>query len=323
MNFSDLIHNWLAHAHDSFLSVGNWGRGHIATTTMVLRRALFFNVVALFLGLIFESIGFRMSWERFGSLGHFLVALAGTLSASLWLYTWVRIWVLIETTVKTNEAVKALVREVSRPLPSSPIELPILLDQVLANRILQGVMSGLAAVSFGSMYAGFIPVYTNLAGFLVTVTAGFMIAFGTYNPTATGATAIRRWLVPIAIIVIVFNTALCVWSFSEGRNANLVKVAQAARVDALQAEKAGIINTATARPDHKYDQDEIKRIDEIDQEIRETKLPILRKVGETRTWPNPLEWLTNSGWVGLLVLGIVVILIGFLIWPKSSSHASH
>jgi len=284
----------------------------------------------MFLGLLIESISFSFGWTGWlMSFGHFLVALAGTLSAGLWLYTWVRIWVLVEASVKANETAKAVVHEVTRPLPSSPIELPLLLDQVLANRILQGVMSGLAAVAFGSMYAGFFPVYTSLAGLFVSITAVFVIAFAMYNPTTTASTAIRKWLVPVAVIVIVINTALCVFSYdaerfytlrdAENRSGEVVTTAEVSRINMLQQKRARIVQAATNRGAIEYSAGEQELLNQIDQEIRDTRFPMLRKASGVSGFSMPRMNGKNT-----VKLAIVLAVLAFAIpWRGRKASAGH
>lgn len=318
MNFTDIVHRWLAQTHNFFLTISEWSLDQIDRTVDLLVKALFVNIVMMAFGLILEAIGFRADWSPLLSLGHFLVAFAGALSAGLWLYTWTRVWVLVQAAVKANEVTSTVVREVSRPLPNTPIAIPQLITQELADRTLQGVMAGLAGVAFGSMYAGFFPVYTNLAAFLVIITAGFVVGFATYNPAAKASATLRKWLVPIALGVIVINTALCIFPYdaerftrlsnAEGRSGRPVIAAQEKMIDALQQERVNIITKAATGTGHRLTPDDQKQLEEISDQIQDIRYPLLKQIGGFATPSLPrmnkknLTTLMLLAFVGGLVL---------------------
>ncbi|OGE81776.1 MAG: hypothetical protein A2720_00075 [Candidatus Doudnabacteria bacterium RIFCSPHIGHO2_01_FULL_46_24] len=232
-----LLPEWL---RNLFLGVGNWTREHIHETVHVLFRALILNVGLLGLGLLLARVGFAGDWLWLIGTGRFLTALAGMLAAILWLYMYVRLWVLAQAGIVGDTALIESVKQVSRPLPDKPIELPEIFTQARADKALRAVMSGLAAVAAGSAYASLVPVFTNLSLFFALVTLAFATAFAIWpSPEQNPRPVARKWLmVPLAIMVI------CTVSFFrpfDGRRNLRVNYAEGeARLSTAEYEAAGI-----------------------------------------------------------------------------------
>ncbi|MDP4001376.1 MAG: hypothetical protein Q8P83_04010 [bacterium] len=230
---------------NAFLAVAEWADEHIHNTVVMLSNALWVNMGLLGLGLAIEWLAYNVTgWIWLLGFGRGIASLAGAIAAALWLFVFIRIWVLTEAAVIGNQVLSGTTREVSRPLPSRPVEIPEFLDQVLADRILRGVMSGLAVVALGSAYAAFVPVYTNLSAFFVAITLTFGIAFTLYEQTVLAGVSesgkAKRWIRFGTIVVLAIITVGFFYPYDSQRFYKLREAEGRATLSASTSEARGI-----------------------------------------------------------------------------------
>ena len=323
MNFSNLL-LWLPeNVLNILLNVSAWGRDHIDRTVRNLRRVLFVNIVLLGAGLLLARAGAT-------NFGPFLVAFAGALSMFLWLYIWIRIAVLAEAGVLGNKLASAAIREASRPLPSTPIEIPEILDDALANKILRATMAGLAAIAGASAYASIIPVYRNLTLFLTCITVVFFVAFLSYGKTIVeGKGWGRSILTGVGVAILLFNTFAFLfptytgslgryYSAQDGRKSKVMNAVSDAEMSAGDLEAQGVVKL------HAQREDLLKKYPDLSEQEMADLAKLNRRIADVQAGkllePEPtnekqlVDYLSRWDGRGLAVSAFwALVLVGFMV----------
>ncbi|OGE77760.1 MAG: hypothetical protein A2751_01755 [Candidatus Doudnabacteria bacterium RIFCSPHIGHO2_01_FULL_46_14] len=178
MNFTHIL-LWLPRVlRNGGLHAARFGQVHIAKTIFTLLVGLFFSIVVLGSGVLIARLGYGINWPSLITAGNFITAFSGMVAGGWFIYSFTRIGTFAEEIVIGNSVGHQLVHEITRPLPSTPAQLPIVVTQEMANQIMRIAATVFAVLTAMSIVASVFPVYRNLTWLMVGV---MIIMFGGFR----------------------------------------------------------------------------------------------------------------------------------------------
>jgi hypothetical protein len=201
------------HLRNATLELVRWNKNQLAQIANALLVFVVLTVLLTAIGIFWAKMAYNpntpFDFQNGGvAFGELLIGLAGAISGFLWLYIMVRVGIVTGVATAISGAVPPIVKQVSRPLPSTPIELPTVITTKQSEKFLRFVMAVFAALSGASAYAVVFPVYTNVTGYLAVVTLSFFIIYG-----IIGWNIEPKWPVKESFIIAAFILILLI-SFS-------------------------------------------------------------------------------------------------------------
>lgn len=178
MNF--VIHILKRHRNAATFLV-RWGQGHITDTLQNMLVAAFFTIVVVFGGVLVSFLSYLIDYDAFGiDIGQVISGIGAVIALILWGIFDLRVQILSWAAVGANAVLRKEIQIASRPLPSTPIDIGMLFDEVHQSRLMRGLRSTLALIGFIAAAVTIFPVYTNIAMLLsctaLSIAIGWSIA---------------------------------------------------------------------------------------------------------------------------------------------------
>jgi hypothetical protein len=149
---------------------------NLEDTAALLQVAVGILFGITFVGATIGWVGYKFEWWSLLSVSNFIISLAGFASA------WLLVWILVRIGLAGGVVVGGLkifaeaIRQVTRPLPSEPVNIATP-DFEQARNLFRIVVAMLAWLVGFSVTASIFPVYVSPGSMLVGSIAGLLIAF--------------------------------------------------------------------------------------------------------------------------------------------------
>lgn len=247
----------------------------------LLKCVLALSFVGVSIGILVSNFGYRMLSSGIIDFGRIITGASSLIASVVVCFLIVRLGASLYGVSTANRLVTGLVREASRPLPSTPIGVPQVIDDETTKATLRGIGGVYAALAFMGAIATALPVYTSPGLFFASLLFLVFIVYGasTWAPTGEWLRRFQKMSLVFAVVSVIFLTVLCFVPGAVQRyhDRAMFDAAQRqieaqnfpnvqAQIQKKQREKNEVLNSTSLTKEQKAE-----KLKKIDQEIEFTR----------------------------------------------------